>query len=432
MSLKELKRVSLIDKVASKVITQVKASKILELTTRQVRRIRIRVLEEGPKGVIHRSRGKPSGRSCPDKKRNKILNLCRTKYKDFNPTLASEKLFEINGIKISREALRGWFKKESIPYDTRKKRPHRNWRERKHQYGEMQQVDGSHHDWFEGRAPQCVLMAYIDDATSRVYAQFHEYEGTLPFMASFKGYTKKYDLPKNIYIDRHTTYKSPKESSIEDELKNREPESQVQRALGELEVEVTFAYSPQAKGRVERLFRTFQDRVVKEMRLKGIGSIKEGNSFLRYYLPVYNRRFGVEALEKGDLHTPLPKSICLDRILCKRTLRALNKDSTVKHDRKLYHVLDKIYAKKVAVEERINGKIYITFRGKELKYKEITKRPIRKESRKPYIFKLKRTSKAAENHPWRGTERGSYPHNHSYSQKEKSSKKEKGLLLLKA
>ena len=121
MSLKELKRVSVISKVAGEVITQVKASKILNLTTRQIRRIERRISEEGPRGVIHKSCGKPSGRSCPDKKKNKILTLCKTKYKDFNPTLASEKLFEINKVKISRETLRGWFKKKNIPYDTRKK-----------------------------------------------------------------------------------------------------------------------------------------------------------------------------------------------------------------------------------------------------------------------------------------------------------------------
>lgn len=425
MSQKELKRLNVIHKVIDEVITQIKAAEFLKLTTRQIRRIEERVVKEGDKGIIHKSRGRSSPRAFPDNIKDKILKLCGTKYQGFNPTLASEKLFEINKIKISRETLRGWFKEEGIPYNTRKKRPHRNWRERKHHYGEMQQVDGSHHPWFEDRGPECVLMGYIDDAGSRVYAEFHEYEGTLPFMASFKGYAKKYGLPQNLYIDRHSTYKAVKKNpTIEDELNNREPESQVQRALHEFGVDVTFAHSAPAKGRIERLFRTFQDRLVKEMRLKGIKSVKEGNKFLRYYLPIYNRRFMVEAIEKGNLHRPLPKGIDLDRILCKKTERSLNKDSTVAHDKKLYHVLDKTCAKKVMVEERIDGKMLITHKGEALKYREIARRPTRKEVKKPYIFKIKKVATPAANHLWRQY-KVRYPHINTYSQKEKVAQKEK-------
>ena len=425
MSQKELKRISVIHKVIDNIITQVKASELLDLTTRQVRRIERRVIEEGDKGVIHKSRGRSSPIIFPDKRKRKALTLCKTKYEGFGPTLASEKLFEIDNIKISRETLRSWFKEKGIIYTNRKKRPHRNWRERKHFYGEMQQVDGSHHDWFEGRAPKCVLMGYIDDARSRVYAEFHEYEGTLPFMSSFKNYAKKYGLPQKIYIDRHPTYKSTKDPTIEDELNNREPMSQVQRALNELGVDVIFAHSAPAKGRIERLFRTFQDRVVKEMRLRGIKSVKEGNKFLKFYLPIYNKRFMVEPIEQGDLHRPLPKGIDLNRILCKKTERGLNKDSTVAHDKKLYHVLDKAHTKKVMVEERINEKLYIMHCDNALKYKEITSRPLKKEIKKSYIFKLRKVHIPPKEHPWRKFKIRSYTQNYTYSQKEK------GLLLTK-
>jgi transposase len=431
MSQKELRRLNVIHKVIDNVITQVKAAELLNLSTKQVRRIEGRVTEEGDEGIIHKSRGRSSPRAFPDKRKRKALALCETKYEGFGPTLASEKLFEIDKIKISRETLRGWFKEKGIIYTARKKRPHRNWRERKHLYGEMEQVDGSHHDWFEGRGPECVLMGYIDDANSRVYAEFHDYEGTLPFMASFKNYVKKYGLPQNVYIDRHPTYKSTKESTIEDELHNREPMSQVQRALHELEVDITFAHSAPAKGRIERLFRTFQDRLVKEMRLRGIKSVKEANKFLKYYLPIYNKRFMVEPIEQGDLHTPLPKDIDLDRILCKKTKRGLNKDSTVAHDKKLYHVPDKVYAKKVMVEERTDGKLYIMHCDNALKYKEITSRPARKEIKKPYVFKLKRVHIPPKDHPWRKFKINSYPQSYTYSQKEKVAQKEKELLLTK-
>ncbi len=430
MSQKELRRLNVIHKVIDEVIAQIKAAELLKLSTRQIRRIEERIAKEGDKGIIHRSRGRPSPRALPSELKSRTLTLCKTKYEGFNPTLASEKLFEINKIKISRETLRGWFKEKGILYATRKKRPHRNWRERKHHYGEMEQVDGSHHPWFEGRAPDCVLIGYIDDAKSRVYAEFHEYEGTLPFMASFKGYAKRYGLPQNVYIDRHPTYKSTKKPTIEDELNNREPESQVQRALHELGVDVTFAHSAPAKGRIERLFRTFQDRLVKEMRLRGIKSVKEGNKFLRYYLPIYNRRFMVEPIEQGDLHRAIPKNIDLDKILCIKTPRGLNNDSTVAHNKKLYHILDKVHTKKVMVEERINGRMLITYQGEKLKYKEITRRPARKEVKKPYIFKIKKVATPAASHPWRGY-KGRYPHINTYSQKEKGAQKEKGRLLTK-
>jgi len=434
MSQKELRRVSIIHKVLDKIITQLEASKLLELSTRQIRRIAERISNEGDKGVMHRSRGRSSARAFPKKIKDKILNLCCTKYEGFNPLFASEKLFEIDKINISRETLRGWFNEKEIPYKTRRKRPHRAWRERRPHFGEMEQVDGSHHDWFEGRGPKCVLMGYIDDATSNVFARFYEYEGTFPFMGSFKRYALRYGLPHSVYLDRHSTYKSTAKPSIEDELNNREPLTHVGAALEELGVEVIFANSPQAKGRIERLFRTFQDRLVKEMRLKGIKSVKEANKFLAYYLPLYNRRFKVEAIEKGDLHRPLPKDVDFDRILCIKTRRGLNNDSTVAHDKKLYLVLDKIHAKNVFVEDRMNGKRLITHNGNPLKYKEITRRPKKKQEKPKYIFTMVRKERARPpmEHPLKGPFfRARFGQNPQYSQKEKVAPKEKGLLLPK-
>ena len=434
MSQMELRRVSIINKVIDKLITQLEASKILELSARQIQRITKRVSKEGDRGVIHKSRGKPSTRAFPEKTKDKVLKLCKTKYEGFNPLFASEKLFEIERIKISRETLRGWFKEKGIPYKTRKKRPHRAWRERRHFFGQMVQVDGSHHDWFEGRGPKCVLMGYIDDASSNVFARFHDYEGTFPFMDSFKRYIRKHSLPHSIYLDKHATYKSTAKPSIEDELNNRESQSQVQRALSELGIEAIYANSPQAKGRIERLFRTFQDRLIKEMRLKGIKTVNEANKFLRYYLPVYNRRFKVEAIEKGDLHRSLSEGIDLDKILYRKTKRGLNNDSTVAHDKKLYLVLDKIHAKNVFVEERISGRMIITHKGRSLRYKEIIRRPKKREKKPKYIFAMVRRERYRPpmDHPLKGPFfRARYGQNSQYSQKEKVAPKEKGLLLTK-
>ena len=192
--------------------------------------------------------------------RDRVIRLYRAQYQDFGPTLASEKLLEREGVGISDETLRTWLIETGDWKKSRKGRQHRQWRERKHHDGEMVQIDGSHHGWFEDRGPGCVLMGYIDDATGKVFARFYDYEGSLPAMDSFKGYSKKYGLPMKVYLDKHTTYKSTAKQTIQDELDQVEPLSQFERALKELGVEVLHAHSPQAKGRIERLFRTLQDR----------------------------------------------------------------------------------------------------------------------------------------------------------------------------
>jgi len=399
----ELKRLNIIHKVLDKSITQTEAAGVLDLTDRHIRRMAARITKEGDKGIVHKLRGQPAHNRTLDKVKKKALSLCKDIYEGFSPTLASEKLFERDKIKVSRELLRTWFIEEHIAYASRKARPHRNWRERKMNYGWMVQADGSHHDWFEGRGPWCVLMGQIDDATSKVSAEFHDHEGTLPFMASFKSYVEAKGIPISVYIDRHTTYKSNKKPSIEDELENREPLTQVGRALKELGVDVIFAHSAQAKGRVERLFRTFQDRLVKEMRLRNIVSIEEANSFLKEYLPVYNKRFSVPAAKSADLHRPLPKGIDLDTILCKKTERALRNDFTVAHDKKLYQIENNIRTQKVIVEERIDGSMLIRHKNMVLKFKEITVRSEKIIQPKPsrlYVFP-NRAHTPTVNHPWR-------------------------------
>jgi len=414
MSLRELQRSQIVQKVLDKEINQVVAAEILCLSDRQIRRIVKRFRKEGVFGISHRRRGKSSNRALSSTIKSKAIDLYKKKYWDFGPTLASEKLFEINGIKLSDETLRNWLKQEGLWQEKRKRKQHRQWRERKHHLGRMLQGDGSHHAWFERRGPECVLMGWIDDATSRVDARFYEYEGTLPAMDSFMRYAKKHGLPHSVYLDKHSTYKSPVKQTIEDELKNIEHLSQFQRALKELGVKVIHAHSPQAKGRIERLFRTFQDRLIKEMRLKGIKNIKEGNEFLRYYLPVYNKRFNVIALEPGDLHRSVSAEVNLNRVLCIKTPHTLRNDFTVSHDTKLYQVLDDITTKKVIVEERLNGKTYIIYKEKELRYKEITQRPVKK-SPKVSTVKARRGYVPAKDHPWRKFKIKKY----SYSQKEK-------------
>ncbi|PIQ90139.1 MAG: ISNCY family transposase [Candidatus Omnitrophica bacterium CG11_big_fil_rev_8_21_14_0_20_41_12] len=383
----ELKRLHVIHKALDKLITQAEAAGIIGICLRQAQRIVKAVKAQGDKGVIHKSRGQASNRALPDKIKDKALKLYQEKYHDFGPTLGAEKLLEIDKIKINDETLRLWLLQAGISYKKRKARPHRQWRERKHSFGEMIQMDGSHHDWFEGRGPECVLMGYIDDATGRPFGRFYSYEGTLPAMGGLKRYIEKFGIPVSVYLDKHPTHKSTKKQDIEDELNNLEPLSQFERASEELGIRVIHADSPQAKGRIERLFKTFQNRLIKEMRLKGIKTIEEANKLLMYYLPAYAKRFAVQPANNTDLHRPVTKSVDLNAVFCVKTIRVLRNDFTVAHNSKLYQIENNLNAKKVMVEERANSSIHISYKSMDLKFKEITTRP-KKQQKEPQSPKI--------------------------------------------
>lgn len=402
MSVKELQRLHMIHQVIEKRVTQEKAGELLGFSDRQIRRMIKRVREEGDGGVTHRSRGRRSNRAMGKKIKARVLKVYRAMYGDFGPTLASEMLAERDKIRINDETLRLWLLEAGVDHFKRRKRPHRQWRERKGHVGELLQMDGSHHAWFEGRGPICTLMAYIDDASSRVYARFYEYEGTIPAMDSFKRYALGFGLPWAVYADKHSTYKSQGEPTISEQLAGEEPMSQFQRSLSELGVEMIHAHSPQAKGRIERFFKTFQDRVVKEMRLAGISTIECGNRFLDGYLPIYNRRFSVAPAQAVDLHKPIPKGLDLNGVLCIKTGRAFRNDGTVAHNCKLYQVESFLRTKRVTVEERCDGTMRITNQGKRLRYREITFRPVRIVEA-PKIRLTRPPMKPAPDHPWRKT-----------------------------
>jgi transposase len=398
MSQKELKQLHVIHKVLEGSLAQRQAAKLISLSERQIRRIVKRIKAEGDRGIQHRSRGKESNRRLPKKLVAKVVGLYQEKYQGFGPTLTAEKLLELNGIAISKETVRTWLIEAGQWQKGRKVRIHRQWRERKDFLGEMLQLDGSQHDWFEGRRPKCVLMAYIDDATSKVYGRFYEYEGTIPAMDSFKRYIRKHGIPMSVYMDKHTTYKSPAEPSIEDEINGTMPLSEFGRALTELGVKIIHAHSPQAKGRIERLFNTLQDRLVREMTLRGINTIEEANKYLDTYLSVHNKRFAVNAKEQDDLHREIPMGFNLDKVLCIRTVRTLRNDFTIAHNSKLYQIDKNIRSKEVIVEERVNGSMLITFNDLRLPFREITTRP-EKQHKPAHIRRHKKPTPSAE-HPW--------------------------------
>jgi transposase len=390
---RELKRLHVIRKVIEGTVTQTEAAGLVSLTERQIRRIVKRIREEGDEGIRHKSRGKPSHRKLPFKQR--IVQLYRKTYPDFGPTLFTEKLAEREGITVCRETVRTWLMEEGEWKKHRKRKTHRQWRERKDHYGEMLQMDGSHHDWFEGRGPHCVLMGYIDDATGRVYGRFYDYEGTIPAIDSFKRYLTEYGIPMSVYLDKHTTYKS---WARRDESQEVEPISQFGRALQELNVRRLHAHSPQAKGRIERLFNTFQDRLVMEMRLKGVRTIEDANTFLVSYLPVYNQRFSVTPKKEEDLHRPV--KVDLDTVLCIKTERTLKNDHTIQLNGKLYQIEDRIRAKRVMVEELIDASMRVRHKGVQVAFHEILKRPLKPEKERPFVPKSK-GHRPPLNHPWR-------------------------------
>lgn len=404
MSGKELGRASVIGQAISRLITQKKAAEAIGLSYRQTKRLVARVREEGEKGIIHRLRGKPGNRKIAERTRARVIRLCREKYWDFGPTFASEKLQEREGLRVNRETLRLWLGGEGKWAWQRKGRKHRKWRERKEYFGEMVQMDGSHHDWLEGRGPGLVFMGYIDDATGTAFGRFYDAEGSIPAMDSFMRYTKKYGLPQSVYLDRHTIYKSPKEQTIEEQLRNEKPLSQFERAMKELGVRVIHALSPQAKGRIERAFRTLQDRLIKEMRLAGIKTQEGANQFLEGYLPEHNRRFSVPAVKGGDLHRKAPGKEELRKILCLRAERTLRNDATIRYRNKFYQLQDvpRRRVKTVLVEEWLDGSLHIKNDGVYLRYREIAPNLLRKPETAPRAARrLGKRYIPPRDHPWR-------------------------------
>ena len=243
-----------------------------------------------------------------------------------------------------------------------------------------------------------VLMGYIDDATGNVFGRFYDYEGTVPSMDSFKRYARQYGLPQSVYLDKHATYKSTSPAK-EEELEDK-PMSQFERALTELGVTVIHANSPQAKGRVERLFGTLQDRLVKEMRLRGITDKDGANAFLKSFLPTFNRKFRVAAASSADMHTPLPKGLDLNDFLCIKTNRVAKNDNVVSLNGRLFQIEEPVETTHVEMQERLNGSLLIKAAGKSLKYTEIapTPKPVRRQtsSRARRPVTVQKTT-----HPWK-------------------------------
>lgn len=408
MAKKEVERLRVIGKVMDKQITHVKASELLGICERQVRRLVKRVRAEGARGLVHRNREKPPPNKMTEEREARIGLIVEERYRDFGPTLASEKLEERHGIKVSREKLRQIMILKGLWRVRRRKKRVHQWRERKVYYGEMVQMDGSHHDWLEGRGPEMVLMGYVDDATGRAYGRFYDYEGLYPAMDSFERYIRRSGRPVSLYLDKHSTYKTTRQPDVDELLRGEKAATQFERACSELGIKVIHANSPQAKGRIERAFGTLQDRLIKEMRLAGISSKEEANEFLERYLPIYNKRFGKEPRKKADLHRRLTKGVRLRDIFCIKGRRTISNAYTVKWDGRLFLIDSPTIAmrrRKVEVRKHFDGQMEIRFNGRYLKFKEvISLKPAK--ALKVKKSEAENTKKRAKyippvDHPWR-------------------------------
>lgn len=413
MSIKETERIAVMDNLAAKKIKQKHAAKQLNLSVRQVQRMLKRYKREGVNGLVHKSRGRISNRAIKQEEKNRIIALIKQYYSDFGPTLAIEKLKERHGVRFGVETLR----KEMIKVNIwkPKKRKIENihpYRERRTCIGELIQLDGSPHAWFENRTPSCTLIAFIDDATSKIMdGVFVDYEGTWTLFGAAEHYLNIYGKPLAFYVDKHSTFKINRQSTIEEELKDKQAQSQFTRAMDNLGIEVIFANSPQAKGRVERLFETLQDRLVKELRLKGISTKEEATKFFReVYIPAHNARFAVCPKEKANLHKPLLSSDNLAEIFTIQSERIVSKDLIVQYKNIKYQLMpDNGYRytlRKAAIRilEHKDGTITFNYKNKTVPY-QIAIKAVHEDKIVQVVsskeFTERRVHIPPADHPWR-------------------------------
>jgi hypothetical protein len=349
------------------------------MSYRQAKRVWKRYREVGDSAVVHRARGQAPNNQIPPELKRQILNRYREVYQGFGPTLACEKLVEEDELRpISRETLRLWLLEEKLWERHRRRGAYRKRRPPRGHFGELVQLDGSFHRWFGEEHNECCLMSMVDDATGTTLALMSEQETTEAAMRLLWAWVERRGIPESLYCDRKNVYLLPKgeEPSLEEQLEGRLPKSAFGVACEKLGIQIITAHSPQAKGRVERKHGVFQDRFVKELRLRGATRIEEANLILQGgFIDKLNRKFSHPALEQEDFHVALRPSQHLRDILCFEETRSVGQDWVVRHDNHFYQLLRGRQAlprakSKVTVRRRLDGSVQILHRGKELAYEE--------------------------------------------------------------
>jgi hypothetical protein len=417
MSRRERTRLEVFARVKARQINKVKAAALLGLSYRQTLRAYRRYARSGAAGLTHGLRGRASNRGHDPSHRQKVLAAYRQSYGGFGPTLAAEQMAARDALSVDHETLRRWLVSEGLWRGSRKRQQHRSRRERKAHAGELVQLDGSPHDWLEGRGPRMTLIEFVDDATSRAYGRFYPEETTESVMDCLGRYARRHGLPRALYVDKDSIYTvNNRQASGAEILAGKEPRTQFARAMAELGVKIILANSPQAKGRVERVHGTHQDRLVKLMRLvggSGITTMEQANAYLEeHYWLAYNAKFAVAAAEKADLHRPAStaKSLAmLDAALCVKEARTVGRDWCVCYERRVLQVAAKhqslaLAGRRVEVWAHADGRLALWFNRRELEHRELAAapadRPVPRPANRPAIRNNKPYKPAAD-HPYR-------------------------------
>ncbi len=430
MSRRELGRVEVVARVKSRELRLVDAAVLMGVGYRQGKRLWKRYREEGAAGLKHRSAGRRSNRAYAEEFRRKVLGLVREKYggtvgERFGPTLAVEHLASEDQVEMNAETLRGWMLEAGLWSRERRGRRHRMRRECQEHFGAMVQMDGSFHRWLEGRGPQGCLMDLVDDATNTTLARLGEEETIWAAAGALRGWIERYGVPMRLYVDWKNLYK--RSANAQERLRGEEPITQFGRMCGKLGIELIAASSPQAKGRVERVHGTHQDRLVKKLRRKGIASHAEANAYLEAeYLPEHNRRFARAAARPEDYHRRAPRTAELDEIFRLESERVISDDWVVRYDSRFFQLepQSRHYAPargKVVVCEWPEGRVDIEYRGRAVPWREIPK-PCVPEARRgiervamPTRPLAKRKWVPPADHPWREAIRRAVEKKASYS-----------------
>ena len=412
MSNKELTRAEVCQRIKDKRISQRQAAAILRLSTRQVKRLVRAYRKHGPSGLISHQRGKSSNHQLPKNVKAKARRLLQSRYPDFGPTLAQEKLAELHGLHLSVETVRkimieaGLWTSRAV-----RRRNIHQLRKRRSSLGELVQIDGSPHDWFEGRADRCTLLVFIDDATGRLmHLQFARTETTFAYFDAASQYLCLHGRPLAFYSDKFSVFCPTKR-----EILKGEAITQFARAMSELDIEVICANTPQAKGRVERVNQTLQDRLVKELRLRGICGIEQANAYLPQFIEGFNKKFSVVAASEVDAHRPLLAGQDLKQILAVKETRVLSKNLEISYNREIYQIVTKrpsytMRRATVEVCENSRAEVTILYKGKKLDHRVHHKQQRQsevKDSKQIAAEGFEQVSKRGKkyvppaDHPWR-------------------------------
>jgi hypothetical protein len=394
MSLDERIRLEALGRVKRGELTVVESAELMGVSLRQARRIWKRFKAQGDKGLVHKLRGLPSNRRLSPDVTDRAVKRHQERYADFGPTLACEKLAE-EGLSLSPDTLTALLKERGLWQRARRRGRHRRRRERRACLGSMVQLDGSHHDWFEGRGPKCVLMVMIDDATNQTWARLYPAETTEASFDVFGRWVKRQGLPRAVYADGHSIYRDDD---------HPERPTQFGRAMKQLGVELIRAHSPQAKGRVERRNAVFQDRLVKEMRLRNIRDMQQANALLDgQFLDDLNRRYAMKAQDPKDLHRTLEAGVKLEEILCVQEQRVVGQDWCVRWKNRWLQIGPEhqslhLPRRKVLIKHLADGRLLLEHKSRALSFQELGAKPAAVKTKRPIINN--RRWKPGVKHPW--------------------------------